>query len=183
MKILNIALVLALAFLSGCKRPEVSCTVKFPPAKNGTYVAGSVVNGVEISGTIKSNDTSLIPDASAMSIDVSGSTVGFPSSGNATLTIKTGSNVIASKTFGWTKSGDTLHFTNPSSIDSWLEGSGATISSTLDYSLANIAVSAVEGENVVSSRVKMYSTYIASASGSFTATPCSKLPHVTCEPL
>lgn len=167
--------------LSACVRPEISCTVKLPQKpKSGGVPTGSTVGGIEVYGTIKSNDTSLVPDAAAVTIDVSGSSTNLSSTGHATLTIKNMSDtVLASKTFTWNRSGNTISFSDPTSVNNWLIQSGASVStSKIDYSLYDVSATAVEGVNTISVSVNIYSQSVGSASSSFTG--CSQVPHVNC---
>lgn len=177
MQFAKLAIATSIALLlSACNRPEITVTVKWPAKlQSMTYGASATsasttsTSAVDISGSIASADSNVTLDAAAMTIDVSSSTVGFPSSGTTTLRIVSNSGaLIGSRSFGWSRSGGMLYFSDPSAINSWLQSSGAPLAtSRIDYALDNLNVAITEGENYVAATVEMYSEPVASGSSSY----------------
>lgn len=158
--------------LSACERPpEITITIKWPSKLQSMAHGASTTStsAVDISGSIAAADGNVTLDAAAMTIDVSSSNVGFPSSGTTTLRIVSNSGaLIGSRSFGWSRSGGMLSFSDPSAINSWLQSSGADpATSRIDWSLDDLNVVTIEGENYVAATVEMYSEPVASGSSSY----------------
>lgn len=165
--IAKVAIASTVFMLSACKTPEVSCTIKIPPQ---ALDASGMTTGVTIAGSMSSADSTVTLDAASMTIDVSDSNVSYPSTGAMTLKIVNRNNgsVLRTGSFGWFLSGSDLRFSNPSSVNSWLQSSGATASGyRVDYSLDNLTVTNNEEISYVAATVEMYSAPIASASATY----------------
>lgn len=170
----KIAIVSSLCvFMSACERPEITITAKWPSKQNMVYGDSSATTStaeiVNLSGSISAPQGSNVTlDASAMSIDVSSSNVAFPTSGAATLNLRNSAGgLISARSFGWTRVGSTLRFSSPSSVNSWLQSTGANpYTSRIDYSI-DASVSTVQGENYVGATVNMYNQPLATGFSSY----------------
>lgn len=116
-----------------------------------------------------------IPDASLFEIDVSGSTITYPSSGQATLTLvdNTTNTVIAARQFAWYRSGNTLRLSDPDSVNTWAATEGGA-ANELRYSLPRMVTSAPPGPNVIAVKSIYQGSQTASATSEFTA--CTTYP-------
>lgn len=166
----KLAIGASVVLLSACSPPSITITIKWPQMQQQMAYGASTTSTstVNISGSIAAADGNATLDAAAMTIDVSSSNVGFPSSGTTTLRIVRNSGALmGSRSFGWSRSGGLLRFSDPSAVNSWLQSSGADpATSRVDYSLdPNVATT--EGENYVAATVKMYSEPVASGSSSY----------------
>lgn len=111
-------------------------------------------------------------DANSVMIDTSGSTVTIPTFGNITLKLvdSTSGFVFAARTFGWNKVGGDIKFSDPYSVNAWIQdnGSGAD---DLQYALAPFAVAEAVGLNTFATavtyagEVQAASTYTWTGSG------------------
>lgn len=153
--------------LSACGRPEatITITIKIPPKLTATVGGSSPTVGM--TGSIVGQSSIL--DASAMSLDVSNSTIVFPSSGTVTLRLLnlTG-GLVRTGTFAWTRLGTSLKFSSPSTVNSWLQTSGADPStSRIDYAFTDFVAPMLEEENLVVATVEIYNQPIVSGASSY----------------
>lgn len=91
-------------------------------------------------------------DAANFSIDLDGSTVGTPSTGNVTISLvdSQGNVVQATKIFAWFKSGTRLYLVNPSEVNTWAQENAGS-ADTVRYQLQPFDVSGVSsGDNLFS---------------------------------
>lgn len=111
-----------------------------------------------------------LPDAALFEIDVSGSSIGFPSSGLVTMTlVDTTTNVtIAAQQFPWTKVGGALKLSDPDAVNSWAVEKGGT-ADEMRYTLARFNASAPAGDNVISGTSKYQGVATASFTSRFSA--------------
>lgn len=112
--------------------------------------------------------TGLAPDAGSYSLDVSGSTIPFPTGGNMVVTLKdseTGST-IAAQTFAWTRVGTVITASNPDSINSWAYAY-AGLADTVSYELASFRSAYGPGLQTIAANSYYESTHGAGFSKTF----------------
>ncbi|MGI8560969.1 MAG: hypothetical protein ACR2J7_05960 [Luteimonas sp.] len=110
----------------------------------------------KIKGTFQKNSASTNSvggmDAADFSIDVDGSSVVVPSTGNVTVSLvdSTTNAVQAAQAFAWVRSGSRLYLANPAQVNSWAQANSGT-ADTVQYQLHEFNVSGVtSGTNVFS---------------------------------
>lgn len=113
-----------------------------------------------------------LPDASAFSMNISGSTITYPSTGQVTITITNSSSnsVVAAQTFSWVRTGNTLVLANPAAVNAWASG----ISSAADevsYQLVPFEAQAAAGNNTIVAASVYQGQTTASASSTFCYSP------------
>lgn len=178
MRNLSVAsLVLATAAITGCAHTmaweaEASCSQKDKCAISG-----------KISGTLGGNAQSLlnsmlvatdIPDAALFEIDVTGSSITYPATGTATLTLTdSGTGTVqAAKLFAWYRTGTVLKLTDPSAVNAWAASEGGS-ADALTYKISPFtAGGTTSGQNTISVKSKYDGAVTASAVSTFTS--CSK---------
>lgn len=116
-----------------------------------------------------------IPDAALFEIDLSGSSVTYPSTGNVTLTLydSAGGVAVAARQFSWYRSGTVLRLTDPDSANAWAAAEGGS-ANELRYALATVSANANPGEQIISVASRYEGATTASASSTFTV--CTKDP-------
>lgn len=152
---MGLALLTAGLLLTSCAgwtvKGKVSCSKTLPDGDT------KCTAGVSASKTIGSDIRALahtltggIPDASEYSLDISGSTVPYPNTGQATVTLRNSSTntVVAAKMFPWVRSGDTIVFANPSAVNAWIAGVTAPVDEVA-YQLAPFDTHLEPGSNVL----------------------------------
>lgn len=87
-------------------------------------------------------------DAALWTIDLSGSNVTMPTYGTALLKLVDSSNaqVLASRNFGWVRSGQSVRLSNPDAVNSWAADNAGT-ADTLIYETAPFLTSENVGAN------------------------------------
>lgn len=91
-------------------------------------------------------------DSSAISMDVSGSTVQWPLQGAVTLSIvdRQDDDLVAARSFGWRRSANAVVFSEPAAIDAWLLASGANaMTHKVAYDFQGLSMPAEEGTNLI----------------------------------
>lgn len=176
---------------------KVGGTVGQKPKVMATASGGAVINA-DVSGALSASSmiasfahmagASTQPDAASISMDVSDSTTTWPASGMVTLTLrkKTNGSVLASRSFGWRRSGSILKLSDPGAVNGWLVASGADASSyKLEYKFQNLVLPAQPGSNLIA--VDVYENGAPRATAASTilwdpADSCDGPIHTTCEP-
>lgn len=112
--------------------------------------------------------SSSIPDAAAFEIDVSGSSVGVPSSGWVTLQLveRRSGLVQAARQFRWVRSGSVIRVAEPDVVNSWAAQSGG-VADTLKYDLHQFQAHGGSGTNVLKVSSKYEGQVKASATASW----------------
>lgn len=99
---------------------------------------------------------SSLPDVGAFEMDVSGSSVTWPQQGNVTLSLfdKGNGAIISARSFGWTRSGSRIRFSNPAEINNWVASTGATVDGAkVRYDMGAVEVGSAVGDNIVSTAI------------------------------
>lgn len=111
--------------------------------------------------------TILAPDAGSYQLDVSGSTIPYPSNGTMVVTLKNSAsgNVVAAQTFQWTRTGSVISASHPDSINNWAY-SYAGAADSISYELSQFRSAYGSGLQTIAA-----SSYYESTRGAgFTAT-------------
>lgn len=71
--------------------------------------------------------SALAPDAKSYVLDISGSTIPYPATGTMNVVLSNGGNgqVVSSRLFAWTRSGNSIHARDPDQINEWAYANGA----------------------------------------------------------
>lgn len=150
MKVKGVMFVVALgaALLSGCQTTEWEVEGKC----EGGSGSWNCSTGGKIRGTMQKNGVAGGMDAANFSIDLNGSTVGAPASGNVTISLVSSStnSVQAAQVFAWIRSGSRLYLSNPTQVNAWAQANAGN-ADTLAYQLHPFDVTGVQsGENMLS---------------------------------
>lgn len=112
-------------------------------------------------------------DAALYTVDVSQSTVTVPSHGNVTVKLMNSSTgaVLASRTFGWTRTGATIRLSDPGAVNVWAQqnGSGAD---AVKYQMAPFTTSQSQGLNTLTMTDEYDGEIQASASTTWRGPQC-----------
>jgi hypothetical protein len=191
--IVGLAALSCTLMLAGCGSASMTCTVKVSTESKADAVgagAGAGANGIAVSGELVASGmqqklaatfSSSLPDAASFTMDTSGSTILWPSSGVIVLTItqiSTGS-VVASSSFTYVKNGTVLSFANPSVVNQWLQSMNADPSNfRLGYQLSSFSVIPQQGTNVVKVAALQDNTVQATSMSTFEGvSACPRQPH------
>lgn len=116
-----------------------------------------------------------VADAAQFAIDVSGSTIVYPSTGTVTLILKNSDTgvVLAMRDFSWARTGSLLKLSHPDAVNDWALAAGGD-ANELTYKLANFPMNSGYGEQIVS----VASTYEGTVTASATSTyyRCTSYP-------
>lgn len=112
-------------------------------------------------------------DAALYTVDVSQSNVTVPAHGSVTIKLVNSStgSVLASRTFGWTRTGTTIKLSDPSAVNSWAQqnGSGAD---AVKYQMAAFSTSQNQGLNTLTMTDEYDGQIQASASTTWRGPQC-----------
>lgn len=116
-----------------------------------------------------------VPDATHFEIDVSGSTVAFPMTGEVLLSLVDTRNgtVTATRQFGWRRAGATLRLADADAVNAWAAASGGS-ADELRYSLIPFFVGAAPGPNTIATASRYRGTRRAASVSDFNV--CTKYP-------
>lgn len=150
MKRIALSAAMAAMFLTGCEATNWEITANC----EGGSASWKCSGGGKISGTFQKNSiySAGSMDAANFSIDLGGSTVGTPSSGNVTVSLVDSStnSVQAAQVFAWIRSGERLYFTDPTQVNVWA-GANTGSADSVAYQLHQFEISGVEsGTNMFS---------------------------------
>lgn len=136
--------------------------------------------GIEISGTMANSSlpgtmleklllSNVVPDAAAVELDVSESTVGIPGAGFLTASLVNSVTGItqASAVFAWHKVGSRLKLSNPDSVNEWALAHGGA-ADTFKYDLHPFTVTQTEGINIFHVTQEVDGVSVISSSTSWT---------------
>lgn len=114
-------------------------------------------------------------DAADFVLDVSGSTVHYPSTGRVTLTLIDRSTdvVQAARQFDWVRNGSILRLVDPDTVNAWAATEGGT-ANDLTYKLARFETGAPPGDHIASVKSKYQGQVTASATTHFSV--CTPYP-------
>lgn len=128
--ILKVGLVGVVAMSTGC---GLHWTVK------AQCPAGGSSRDCTISGEVSNKSGGSLSmagfDAANLSASVAGGNAQlFGATGTVSLTLRNASNgIVGAKSFGWTRYGTELAFTNPSSVNSWISGFSGVYAIDVDW--------------------------------------------------
>jgi hypothetical protein len=165
------ALVLTGLLLAGCSsswtiKASASCSRTFPGGQTkctaGASTSTTIGNNIRMLASAFSGES--IPDASEYSMDTSGSTIPYPRTGQITVTLKNSSanTVVAAKMFPWTRIGNTISFSNPSAVNSWVDNVANATVDEVDYQLAPFNAQLKPGPNTLKAATKHNGQTLAS---------------------
>lgn len=177
-----VALVLAggsCLVLSGCAgwsvTAETGCSQTFPG--NGQVTCDARVSATKQLGNRMLSMASqalsgALPDASAFSMNTSGSTVAYPSTGQVTITLTDSSSnsVVAAQTFPWVKTGYVITLANPAAVNAWAAGIDSS-ADQVSYQLVPFATEPTPGNNTIAVASVYQGQTSASASSTFCYSP------------
>lgn len=114
-------------------------------------------------------------DAADFEIDVSGSTISYPSTGKVTLTLKDRSTgaVQAARQFDWVRTNNILRLDDPDAVNVWAASEGGS-ANDLSYKLARFDSAAPPGEHVISTKSKYLGQVTATSTSHFSI--CTPYP-------
>lgn len=182
--VLAVAMIAVCSSLTGCMNTvswsiEGNCSAKASCSVSGkiggTFGGPGEKQSLPIYEKLLAVAASDIPDASLFEIDVTGSTISYPTNGLVTLTlVDTNTSVVtAAKQFSWYRSGNILRLSDPNAVNSWATSNGGT-ANELRYTLERMTTSAAVGPNTISVKSKYQGVQTASATSQFTV--CSRYP-------
>lgn len=123
----------------------------------------------------KISSFSVIPDAAQFALNISGSTIAYPLTGSAILTLRNADtdSIVASKSFNWYRSGNTIKLSDPDTVNAWALSAGSS-ANELTYKLTPFPLSSGYGQQTVS----VQSVYEGSVTAASTTTyyRCSPYP-------
>lgn len=125
---------------------------------------------------LSSSDT--LPDAAQYSLDVSGSTVPYPSSGWMTVYLKDSAKgyVVASADFAWSRSGNLIRAKDPDAINAWAYANAGT-ADTVAYELHKFTSSYGPGMQTIAGASSYEGVRITSYQTNFYGGPdCTRYP-------
>jgi hypothetical protein len=148
-------LALAAMFLTACEPTEWEAEASCEGGSSSWKCSGKgKIKGTfhtqQVYGLYSASSSNL--DAADFSIDLDGSTVVTPASGNVTISlVDSHANLVqAAKTFAWVKSGTRLYLVNPSEVNTWAQANAGS-ADTVRYQLQPFDVSGVNpGDNIFS---------------------------------
>ncbi|MDP1697396.1 MAG: hypothetical protein Q8L45_06400 [Xanthomonadaceae bacterium] len=187
-RVLAAAVMAATLGLSGCS--NLGWSAKAGCTGSGCSVEGEIHGGAQKLMARGAHDLRLgdtgptvadltMADIGDVAIDVSGSSVAVPFSGNITLKLVDSASgfVVASRTFAWSKVGQEIKLSDPSLVNIWIQdnGSGAD---DMQYALAPFPAAEVSGLNTFATsvtyagEVQAASTYSWTGSGGGSCSNC-----------
>jgi hypothetical protein len=155
---------------------------KAPPKGGGAEVIGQVsttpsagVTGI-LSSTI--GYTGAI-DASSFSLNTTGSSVAWPSTGVIVVAINNSTTgaVISEQSFNFNKVGALVEFANPASVDAWISASGAPSTSNVTFAVQPFDVVATAGTNTVAVAAQIGGTTMSTSTVTFQGSACDPNIH------
>lgn len=104
-------------------------------------------------------------DFSNLSIDVSGSTIAFPSYGqlNISLVAEDAGTTLASGTFAWVRSGSRISLVDPAAANAWALPY-AEVATRVNFALDDFSTAEASGQNTITASVDVNGVSQASAS-------------------
>jgi len=116
-----------------------------------------------------------LPDAAHFEIDVSGSTVAFPTTGDVLLSLVDTRNgtVTAKRQYAWRRTGVTLRLADPDAVNAWAAASGGS-ADELRYTLNPFFVGAAPGPNTIATASRYRGVRRAASVSDFNV--CTKYP-------
>lgn len=114
------------------------------------------------------NSSSQIPDAAQFAMDISGSTIPYPSSGTGTVFLKNSATgtVVAARSFNWIRSGNIIRAQSPDAINSWAY-SNIGNSDSVSYELSRFNSNYGPGLQTIASTGRYEGTTVAAHSATF----------------
>ena len=131
----------------------------------------------EISGTIPNFRfanmqlvASAVADAAQFEVDVSGSTIPYPSTGtvNIILTNSSTGTTVAAHVFGWTKSGNIIRLSDPNGVNTWATANAGS-ADTVTYRMVKFQSNYAPGNQTIAVKSKYEGVVKASATTTFEA--------------
>lgn len=111
-------------------------------------------------------------DASDFELNVSGSTIPYPSTGTVTISLVDSGNgaVQAAKLFAWTRIGEVIRLSNPSAVNAWATNNRGS-SDSIKYDITPFNSIYGQGEQTMTVSAKYQG--VTKASSTTTVTGCS----------
>jgi hypothetical protein len=162
--------------LSGCATfpiVDTHCTPPFNPNKPVSCPSSSLqALDTPMSALSLSNSF----DASKFEADMTGSTVGIPSSGLYSITLNDqNGQPISQSSFGWTRNGNVISINNPAAVKNWMSSITGTVKS-VKTNFVSLPVISQPGINSYMITIKYDQSVLGSAGSVWTEPGCNNGP-------
>lgn len=174
------------AALSGCAGWTIKTSVKCtqPIDGSGTAECTAEASASRKLSTFAVEDTmgsQSLPDASLYSIDTTGSTIPYPSTGEVTVSLLSSTDTVeAANTFQWVKTGSEIVLADPAAVNAWA-ASAAPDAAEMNYTLLPFSTTLQAGENWIKSTAVYDGVAIGAASQEITY--CPRTPPTEDQPM